>query len=138
MLIQSILKEVVLGLRMTLKPVLTPSQKILQPYLDSKVFNNRFHYQSIIDTLNYLTMFMYPDIQFVVHSCARYSTCPKQEHGEAVEYIARYLKGTSEVGMLFHSKKNEPFRAYADANFAGNWLKEYAEFNPATAKSRSG
>ena len=61
-----------------------------------------------------------PDIQFVVHSCARYSTCPKQEHGEAVKYIAQYLKGTSEIGMLFHPKKNEAFRVYADANFASN------------------
>ena len=27
---------------------------------------------------------------------------------------------------------------YADSDFAGNWLKEYAEFDPTTAKSRSG
>ena len=56
------------------------------------------------------------DIQLAVHSCARYSNCPKQEHGEAVKYIARYLKGTLEVGMLFHPKKNDAFRVYGDAN----------------------
>ena len=82
MLIQSILKKVGLGPRMMLKPVPTSSQKLLQPYLSSKVFKNCFHYWSLIGKLNYLAMLTPPDIQVVVHSCARYSTCPKQKHGE--------------------------------------------------------
>ena len=40
--------------------------------------------------------------------------------------------------MLFHSKENEAFRVYADADFAGNWLKEYAKFDLTMAKSISG
>ena len=114
------------------------SQKILQPYHDSQVFDNCFDYWWIIGKLNNLAMLMCADIQFAVYSCARYSTCPKQEHGEAIEYITRYLKGTSEVGMLFHPKKIEAFKVYVDANFAGNWLKEYAEFDHAMTISRSG
>ena len=56
LLIQSILKEVGLGPRMMWKTVPAPSQKILQPYPDSKVVDNRFHYQLIIGELNYLDM----------------------------------------------------------------------------------
>ena len=44
MLIQSIFKEVELGPRMTMKAVSMPSQKLLQPYPYSKVFDNCFHY----------------------------------------------------------------------------------------------
>ena len=106
------------------KPVPAPSQKLLQPYPDLKLFNKHFHYLSIIGKLNHLAMLMHPGIQFVLHLCARFSTCPKQEHGDAIKYLSRYLKGTSEIAMLFHPKKNEVFKVYADADFAGNWLKE--------------
>ena len=54
------------------------------------------------------------------------------------QIFCRYLKGKSEIGMLFCPKKNEALKLYAYADFAGNWLKEYTEFDPATAKSRSG
>ena len=71
-----------------------------------------------------------------IPKCVRFSTCPKKEHGDVVEYIARYLKITSESDMLFHPKMNEAFNVDADADFADNWLKEYADFDPATVKSR--
>ena len=48
------------------------------------------------------------------------------------------FKGYIQNWDAFHPKKNEAFKVYADANFAGNWFKEYAEFDPAAAKSRSG
>ena len=115
-----------------------PSQKILQFYPDSEPFDNHFHYRSVIGKVNYLATLTHPDMQYAVHSCAIFSTCPKQEHGYAVEYIAKHLKGTSKIGMLFHPKKNEAFKVYADSDFSGDWLKEYAEFDPATAKSRLG
>ena len=40
--------------------------------------------------------------------------------------------------MLFHPKRNEAFKVYADADFTSNWLKEYGEFDPAMAKSNPG
>ena len=83
-------------------------------------------------------MLTHHDIKFVVHSCARLSTCHKQEHGDVVEYIAKYLKSTSETGMLFHPKKNNAFKVHADANFSGDWLKGYVEFDHGAAKSRVG
>ena len=84
-------------------------------------------------------MLKIPDIQFAVHSCARFSTCTKQEHEDAVEFIAKNLKGTSKIGMLFYHKKNEAFKVYADADCSGNnWLKKYAECDPAIVKFRLG
>ena len=92
----------------------------------------------IIGKLNYLAMLMCHDIQFVAHSCARYSTFPKQKHEEVVEYIDRYLKGMSKVEMPFHPKRNEAFNQSTDADFTGNWLQEYVKSDPTMAKSRSG
>ena len=56
-LIQSIIKDVKLGPRASLKPVQAPSTKILHHAFRSKDFNNRFHYRSVIDKLNYLAGF---------------------------------------------------------------------------------
>ena len=53
-LIQSIIKDVKLGPRASLKPVLVPSTKRVQHALGSKDFNNKFHYRSVIGKLNYL------------------------------------------------------------------------------------
>ena len=88
--------------------------------------------------MNYLAQLTRQDIQFVIHSCARISICTKLKHGEALKYITRYLKGTAALGITLHPKQDQGFRVYGDADFGGNWLKEYAEFDLITAKSRSG
>ena len=70
-----------------------------------------------------------------VHACARFSINPKQEHGEAIEYIVKNLKGTQDIGIILHPNKKDAFKVYADADFWGKWIKNYAELDPATANS---
>ena len=63
---ESILKEVGLGPRMALKPVLMPYQKVLKNCLDLKILGNRFYYWLIIGKLNNFAMLIHPDIQSAV------------------------------------------------------------------------
>ena len=35
-----------------------------------------------------------------------------------MEYIARFLEGTSNLGITLHSKCDQCFRVYADADFS--------------------
>ena len=70
--------------------------------------------------LNHLVGFTWSDIQYDVHSYARLSANPKQEHGEAIEYIIRYLKGTQDIGMILHHSNKNVFKVYADADFWKN------------------
>ncbi|KAL7481891.1 hypothetical protein ACHAW6_007563, partial [Cyclotella cf. meneghiniana] len=77
--------------------------------------------------LNYLAQTTHPDIFYAFHQVAKYSSCPKQEHGEAILYIVRYLKHTRDVGLKF---KPDPSK--------GNWNHEFAKTDPSTEKSRSG
>lgn len=79
---------------------LTPAFKtvILHKDADGKDFNGSFHYHSIIGKLNYLEKSTRPEIAYAVHQCARFSSCPKQSHAEAVKQIGRYLAGTKEKG----------------------------------------
>ena len=50
--------------------------------------------------------------------------------------IARYLAVTDDKGLILKPKGMD-LVAWADADFAGNWCKEYSD-DPATAYSRSG
>jgi Reverse transcriptase (RNA-dependent DNA polymerase) len=57
-------------------------------------FCNSFHYRSVIGKLNYLEKGSLPDILYAFHQCARFSSAPKKDHGDAVRRVVRYLKAT--------------------------------------------
>ena len=60
------------------------------------------------------------------------------EHGNAVKRIGRYLKGTMDKGLIMKPDANDGLTLHVDADFAGNWDKEIAASDPATAQSRHG
>eukprot|EP00804_Cyclotella_cryptica_P008228 CCRYP_015146-RA/>CCRYP_015146-RA protein AED:0.29 eAED:0.29 QI:0/0/0/1/1/1/3/0/283 len=102
------------------KPVPAKATQQLHAYKDSPLFDEcdfNFNYRSVT---------------------AKYSSDPRKEHGEAIVYIVRYLKKTRHLGLKFRPKKSKGFECYCDADFAGNWNKDFAQHNPSTAKSRSG
>ena len=93
----------------------------------------------MIGKLNYLEKCTRPDIAYAVHQCARFSSCPRQSHGEAVHRIGEYLLGNREKGIVIKPDKHmEQFVCWADAAFAGEWNKDIAGDDPTTAKSRTG
>ena len=59
------------------------------------------------------------------------------EHGAAIKWIGRYLKGTSKRGMLYEPDTSKGLEVYVDEDFVGNWDKKDVE-NMDTAKSRHG
>eukprot|EP00804_Cyclotella_cryptica_P029762 CCRYP_015213-RA/>CCRYP_015213-RA protein AED:0.17 eAED:0.23 QI:0/0/0/1/1/1/2/0/173 len=78
------------------------------------------------------------DLLFATHQVAKYSSDPRKEHGEAITYIVRYLKKTCHLGLKFRPNELKGFECYCNADFAGNWNKDFAQHDPSTAKSRSG
>ena len=137
-LIESILQD--LGLSKGSKAVKTPTliSKIITPDPEGAKFDNRFDYRSVIGKLNYLEKSTRPDLAYAVHQCARFCSDPKQSHGEAVKRIGRYLLGTREKGMTFAPDHNKSFECWVDASHAGEWNRSDAEFDPDTARSRTG
>jgi hypothetical protein len=69
---------------------------------------------------------------------SQFVTNTKEEHGKAVKWIGRYLKGTKDLGMIYKPKLGKGLEVYVDASFAGNWDKEDAEWDADTARSRAG
>ena len=63
---------------------------------------------------------------------------PKVQHGNAIRWLARYLKGTKDKGMIFKPDTSRSMEVAVDADFSGNWDPEVAEDDPSTARSRHG
>jgi hypothetical protein len=55
-----------------------------------------------------------PDISYAVH--VQILIQPKMEHGQAVKWIGRYLKGTRDKGYIIRPQ-DESFIIWADADF---------------------
>ena len=64
----------------------TPAQSltILKRHAKSKHHDNSFNYQSIIGKLGYLEKGSRPDIAYIVHQCAQFSTSPRVQHSRAI------------------------------------------------------
>jgi hypothetical protein len=138
-LIDSILSDLRLD-RDDAKSKSTPmaSSKLLHKHTKSPDFDGHFHYRSVIGKLNYLEKCTRPDIAYAVHQCARFAACPKREHGDAVKWLGRYLKGTRNKGIIYNPKHDSSFDVYVDANFAGDWNRHDCAEENYTAKSRHG
>ena len=123
-LINQILKD----LKMDKQPIRskeTPaaSSKILSKFPESQAFDNSFHYRSVIGKLNYLEKCTRPDIAYATHQCARFTENPKIEHGKAVRWLARYLKGTIDKGIIMSPNDSVDLQLFVDADFSGNWTQ---------------
>ena len=91
----------------------------------------------MVGMLNYLDKGSRSDIAYATRQCAHFVGKPKREHREALRWLARYLKGTRDKGMIYKPYLLKGLGVFVDANFAGNWDKTDTE-NRDTATSRHG
>ncbi len=75
---------------------------------------------------------------YAMPQIAKYSSDPRQSHGEAILYLVCYLKKTRDLGLKFKPDPKKGVECYCDMDFSGNWNKEFAPVDPSTAKSQSG
>ena len=94
-------------------------------------------YASVVGMMMYLASNSRPDIAYAVHSCARFTHCPKRVHEKALKRIARYLKATRERGMIIQPTGDLSMELYVDADFAGLWSSEKPD-DSMSVKSRTG
>ena len=122
-----------------LKVKTTPavSSRILSIHSNSERFDNSFQYRSIIGKLNFLEKSTRPDIAFITHQYARYTSDPRKEHGAAIRWLARYLKGTRDKGLILDPRRDKELEVYVDADFAGCWDPKESHVRD-TAQSQHG
>ena len=78
-----------------------------------------------------------PDIAYIVYHCARFSTDPRREHGQALRWLGKYLKENVNEGTTLQPEKGRGLEVWVDADFAGNCNRSESE-DRETARSRHG
>jgi len=79
-------------------------------------------YRSMIGSLVYVTASR-PDILFSVCLCARFHSDPRESHLIAVKRIFRYLKGTTNLGLLYRKSLDYQLVGFCDADYAGDRIE---------------
>jgi len=76
-------------------------------------------YGSAVGSLMYTMVCTRPDIAHAVSTMTRFMSNPERPHWEAVKWILRYLRGSTNIKLCFGS--SEPVLvAYTDADMAGD------------------
>jgi hypothetical protein len=137
-LMKSILTELRLEEGAKIKDIPAASSKLLSRHPTSPSFDGHFGYRRIVGKLNFLEKSTRPDLSYASHQCARFSSDPKREHGNAIKWLGRYLLGTKDKGLIYRPKAGKGLELWVDASFLDNWDPEIADEDRDTARSRYG
>eukprot|EP00253_Pinus_taeda_P029216 PITA_29216 len=102
------------------KPATTPMEPGLKlsaqsssPPVDETLF------RQLVGSLIYLTATK-PDISFSVSYISRFMSAPKVDHWIAAKRVLRYVRGTSDYGLLYTRNSDPILSGYTDSDWAGS------------------
>ncbi|KAG8474589.1 hypothetical protein CXB51_031229 [Gossypium anomalum] len=108
------------------KPVSTPLaahfrlSSALSPQSDDEIeYMSHVPYSSAVGSLMYAMVCSRPDLSYAVSAVSRYMANPGKEHWKAVQWILRYLRGTTDVCLQF-GRIEDGVIGYVDADFGGD------------------
>ena len=102
------------------KPVATPLAATTSLKLTSgDVLSNPEDYRTVVGCLQYLSLTR-PDLSFAVNKLSQFMHRPTSEHWDAAKRVLRYLRQTSDHGLLLRKSSSFSLHAYSDADWAGN------------------
>ena len=84
---------------------------------DERVDKNA--YLEAVGSLNWCAVATRPEIAFAVSHLASFSADPARRHLNATRTVARYLKGTRNMGITY-GKGGRPLRGWSDADWAND------------------
>ncbi len=105
---------------------------------DGEGVHGGFSYSSVFGMLLYLFGHTHPDIAYAANCCTRFMFCLKHSHELALKRIGRYLKQTSDRGVVMNPSTDIcKIDAYPDANFVGMYGHKKL-VDPSCVKSHTG
>ena len=75
---------------------------------------------------------------YTTHQCVRFAKGPRSSHSAAIIYLAKYLLGTADRGLILTPDKSKAIKLYVDANWSRNWRKKHSKVDGSTANSCTG
>ncbi|KAL1556436.1 Retrovirus-related Pol polyprotein from transposon TNT 1-94 [Salvia divinorum] len=113
----------------TAKPIDTPSATNIHLSSDhapkseaEEEYMSRVPYSNAVGSLMYAMVCTRPDIAHAhaVSVVSRFMGQPGKEHWQAVKRIFRYLRGTSDVGLIYGGDTHCSVTGYSDSDYAGD------------------
>ena len=111
----------------TAKPLNTPSAAnaqlsvTLAPQSEAEMeYMAKVPYSSAVGSLMYAMVCTRPDLAHAVSVVSRFMANPGKEHWLAVKRIFRYLRGTSDVGLIYGGDTECLVTGYSDSDYAGD------------------
>jgi hypothetical protein len=104
------------------KPVKTPMDslvKLEKPKDIKKDIMRQYPYQNLVGALMYLSVSTRPDITYAVNYLSQFNTNYDVEHWKAAKRVLRYLKGTSNYGLMYE-RTGLPLFGVVDADWGTN------------------
>ena len=95
----------------------------LSPQTEEEVEHmSRVPYVSVVGSIMYAMVCTRPDISNAVSVVSRYMDNPGKAHWQAVKWILRYLRGTTDVGIIYDRSNNTSGSVigYVDSDFVGD------------------
>src|SRR6266852_8333127 len=77
-------------------------------------------YQQVIGSLLYVQIGTRPDISFAVSRLAQYASNPSAQHLNLAKYVLRYLKGTSDLKLVYLGALGNELYRYFDSSWGDN------------------
>ncbi|XP_074309422.1 secreted RxLR effector protein 161-like [Silene latifolia] len=87
---------------------------------EEKEYMSRVPYSSAVGSLMYAMVCTRPDLAQSVSVVSRFMGDPGKEHWQAVKRIFRYLKGTSDVGLIYGGDRECLVSGYSVSDYAGD------------------
>jgi transposase InsO family protein len=87
---------------------------------EEKEYMSRVPYASAVGSLMYAMVCTRPDLAYAVSVVSRFMAKPGKEHWQAVKRIFRYLRGTSDVGLIYGNDTQCLVTGYSDSDYAGD------------------
>ncbi|XP_068657890.1 secreted RxLR effector protein 161-like [Aristolochia californica] len=92
------------------------------PKADDEVHDmSKVPYASAVGCLMYVMVCTRPDLAQAVSMVSKFLSNSGRQHWDAVKWIFRYLRGTTNYGIMFNIKQSVPLVVgYVDADYAGD------------------
>lgn len=104
--------------------LLSPQFKLLAAQSSEIEFQlNEFPYAQVVGNLMYAMVCTRPDTTYAVSVVSRFLNCLSKTHQSVVKWIMRYLKGSSNCGLLYDKTKCDTNKVvvFVDSDFAGDF-----------------
>ncbi|XP_048604674.1 secreted RxLR effector protein 161-like [Brassica napus] len=76
-------------------------------------------YASAVGCLMYAMVCSRPDLAQAVNQVSKYTSNPGRKHWETVKWILRYLRGTSDYGLMFGGEVQDSVIGFVDSYYGG-------------------